>query len=186
MRYDMRVVRAAVPIALMCLPLVVAGCGDLRDAAGLTKRSPDEFAVTTKAPLVVPPDFNLRPPAPGAAPTNQITPSASAEMALFSDQDPQTIARNMPGTDSMAEKLLLARAGAQKADPTIRSRLRADTRAVQEANTSFTDRVLGAAPTPYTGKPINPDHVIGQRHSTQADETKQKTDESGGWFDWLF
>ena len=30
-------------------------------------RAPDEFRVVTKAPLVVPPDFNLRPPATGQA-----------------------------------------------------------------------------------------------------------------------
>ena len=49
----------------------VGGCDSLRQEAGLTKQSPDEFAVTTKAPLIIPPDFNLRPPSPGAAPLNQ-------------------------------------------------------------------------------------------------------------------
>ena len=29
------------------------------------KRSPDEFAVVSRAPLIVPPDFELRPPRPG-------------------------------------------------------------------------------------------------------------------------
>jgi len=169
--------------ALLCLPLV-AGCGDLREAAGLTKRSPDEFAVTTKAPLVVPPDFNLRPPSPGAPPTNQADPSTSAQIALFSQQDPQTIARNMTGNYSMAEKLLLANAGAQNADPGVRNKLQSDVRAMQAADTSFTDRVLGASPTPYTGQPVNADSEIGKRTSTrkQAPEPKK---ESGGWFDWF-
>ena len=56
-------------IAVMGVSLLaLAACDSLREEAGLTKQSPDEFAVTTKAPLVVPPDFNLRPPSPGAAP----------------------------------------------------------------------------------------------------------------------
>ena len=41
----------------------LAGCG----AGGILNRErPDEFAVQRQAPLVVPPDFSLTPPAPGA------------------------------------------------------------------------------------------------------------------------
>jgi hypothetical protein len=182
-----RPVGVVVPALLVCLPLA-AGCGDLREAAGLTKKSPDEFAVTTKAPLVVPPDFNLRPPAPGAPPTNQNDPSTTARIALFNNQDAQTVASAMTGNYSMAEKLLLANAGAQTADPNVRSKLSSDVRAMQAADASFTDRVLGAAPTPYTGQPVNPDAEIGKRaskKSTSGQAPKPKAD-SGGWFDWLF
>ena len=129
---------------LLCLPLL-AGCSGLREAAGLTKKSPDEFAVTTKAPLVVPPNFNLRPPTPGAPPTQQADPSTRAEMALFNQQDPETVARGMTGNYTMAEKLLLAHAGAQDADPAVRTKLLSDIRSMQAADASFTDRVLGAA-----------------------------------------
>jgi hypothetical protein len=174
----------AVPVLLLCLPMA-AGCGDLREAAGLTKKSPDEFAVTTTAPLVIPPDFNLRPPAPGAPPTNQSDPSTSAQTALFNSQDPQTVASNMTGNYSMAEKLLLANAGVQNADPGVRTKLRTDLRAMQAADTSFTDRVLGASPTPFTGQPVNPDAELGKRASKRQQTPTPKND-SGGWFDWLF
>ena len=60
---------------VLCLSAsLLSGCESLRNAAGLTKKSPDEFAVTTKAPLVIPPDFNLRPPLPGAPPSNTRDP----------------------------------------------------------------------------------------------------------------
>lgn len=170
---------------LLCLPLL-AGCSGLREAAGLTKKSPDEFAVTTKAPLVVPPNFNLRPPTPGAPPTQQADPSTRAEMALFNQQDPETVARGMTGNFTMAEKLLLAHAGAQDADPAVRTKLLSDIRAMQAANTSFTDRVLGAAPTPYTGQPVNADSEIGKRaKKSQTKAVAPKNDDSGGWFDWF-
>ncbi|MEY4160521.1 MAG: hypothetical protein RLZZ136_1142, partial [Pseudomonadota bacterium] len=43
--------------------LLLAGCG----SSGLFNRDrPDEFAVQRQAPLVVPPDFSLTPPQPGA------------------------------------------------------------------------------------------------------------------------
>ena len=42
---------------------LLASCG----GSGIFNRDrPDEFAVQRQAPLVVPPDFNLQPPAPGA------------------------------------------------------------------------------------------------------------------------
>jgi hypothetical protein len=47
--------------------LLLQGCTDLKRSIGLEKTSPDEFAVESRAPLTMPPDFELRPPQPGAA-----------------------------------------------------------------------------------------------------------------------
>jgi hypothetical protein len=48
--------------------LLVAGCGgNWKQAVGIEPTSPDEFAVEQRAPLTMPPDFNLRPPEPGAS-----------------------------------------------------------------------------------------------------------------------
>jgi hypothetical protein len=84
----------------------------------------------------------------------------------------------------MAEKMLLANAGVQNADPGVRAKLQSDVRAMQAANTSFTDRVLGAAPTPYTGQPVNADSEIGKRNSKRQ-QAAPKPKDSGGWFDWF-
>src|SRR5439155_8890888 len=104
----MRVLKAVLALSLCATAL--AGCESLRSAAGLTKKSPDEFAVTTKAPLVIPPDFNLRPPTPGAPPSNTRDPSTNAEMALFANADAQTVANGMTGNLTPGEKMLLANA----------------------------------------------------------------------------
>ena len=55
--------------AILCStgPLLLQGCTDLKRSIGLEKTSPDEFAVESRAPLTMPPDFELRPPQPGAA-----------------------------------------------------------------------------------------------------------------------
>jgi len=174
------------PAALgLCLcASLLSGCDSLRDAAGLTKKSPDEFAVTTKAPLVIPPDFNLRPPLPGAPPSNTRDPSTNAEMALFSNADPQVVAAGMAGNFTPGEKMLLANAKAQNSDPAIRARLNADQRAaVQNADRSFTDRLLATKATADTGKPVNADAEIAKGSKAAATRTKKK--ESGGWFDWF-
>jgi hypothetical protein len=61
--------RAASALAILCstAALLLQGCTDLRRSIGLEKTSPDEFAVESRAPLTMPPDFELRPPQPGAA-----------------------------------------------------------------------------------------------------------------------
>ena len=47
--------------------LLLQGCTDLKRSIGLEKTSPDEFAVESRVPLTMPPDFELRPPQPGAS-----------------------------------------------------------------------------------------------------------------------
>src|ERR1700744_242675 len=112
--------------ALLLAGLSLTGCDSIRDAAGITKQPPDEFAVVTKAPLIIPPDFNLHPPAPGAPPLNQEGPTDTAQTALFNSSDPQTVAAGMGGNLTMGERMLLANAGAQNNDPSIRAELQAD------------------------------------------------------------
>jgi len=170
-------------LALCFCASLLSGCDSLRNAAGLTKKSPDEFAVTTKAPLVIPPDFNLRPPLPGAPPSNTRDPSTNAEMALFANADPQVVAAGMAGNFTPGEKMLLANAKVQVSDPAIRARLNADQRtAVQNADRSFTERLLATRATADNGKPVNADAEIAKGSKAAA---KPKKKESGGWFDWF-
>jgi hypothetical protein len=72
---------------------------------------PDEFAVGRQAPLMIPPDFALTPPQPGAARANDVSPNAQALDALFGG----------PSQRSAAESATIAAAGADSADPGIRS-----------------------------------------------------------------
>jgi hypothetical protein len=178
----MRLLKAALGLGLCAVALM--GCADLRKAAGLNKKSPDEFAVTTKAPLVIPPDFNLRPPTPGAPPANTLDPSSNAEAALFNNTDVQTVANGMRGNYTPGEKMLLANAKVQVADPGIRARLNADQRAsIQNADRSFTDRLLSTPVTADNGKAVNADAEVTKGSKKTA--TTPKKEKSGGWFDWF-
>lgn len=74
--------------------LIVLGTSVLLSACGggglFNRQRPDEFAVQRQAPLVVPPDFALVPPAPGAPrPTEQST-AAQAQGALFGPAAPRS------------------------------------------------------------------------------------------------
>ena len=145
----------------------LAGCQGLKEAAGGGKESPDEFAVVTKALLVIPPDFNLKPPAPGTAPTNQIEPTQAAQNALF-NADPATVAATLPATMSPGERYLLGAAGVQNSDPTIRQQIASDTSGMRGADDSFTNDVLFWQAPSSGGTPVDADaeaHNLDAAHA---------------------
>jgi len=49
---------------------------------GIDAISPDEFAVESRAPLTIPPDFDLRPPQPGAARPQEATAAERARKVI--------------------------------------------------------------------------------------------------------
>jgi hypothetical protein len=184
--------RAAALVAVAAVSLT--GCDTIRSAAGMEKSAPDEFAVLTKAPLVIPPDYNLRPPRPGAVPTNQVEPTESAQTALFGN-DAATIASQMPNTYSESEKLLLANAGIQKIDPQVRQNLLSDNKAMLGADDGFTKDILfWQKPKTDTGQPLNADQEArkadekkaGQAPSADKPNAPPPPKEDRGWLDGIF
>ena len=49
-------------LSLSLIALFVSGCSQMREELGLNRNSPDEFTVVKRAPLTLPPEYNLRPP----------------------------------------------------------------------------------------------------------------------------
>jgi len=95
--------------------ILLAGASALLAACGgggvFNRERPDEFAVQRQAPLVVPPDFTLTPPAPGAPRPAEGAASEQALEALFGGPAPR----------SRIEASLIDRAGS--AAPSIRSQV---------------------------------------------------------------
>ena len=112
----------------------LAGCTSTRKALGMNKVTPDEFRVVTKAPLVVPPDYALRPPAPGKPRPQELQPESVARNALLGQREAEG------RTDG--EKLLVAKAGADKADPLIRYVVDDEFGDVAHKEKSFADKVM--------------------------------------------
>ncbi|MXO65723.1 DUF3035 domain-containing protein [Altericroceibacterium endophyticum] len=122
--------RKATPIALLAASsALLAACG----SSGLLNRDrPDEFAVQRQVPLVVPPDFNLTPPKPGAPRPAEGTASQQALETLFGG----TAARSSVETSALDS--------AGQADPGIRSSVGdTDTNTVDKGTTT---RTIIAAP----------------------------------------
>ena len=90
--------------------LLLAGCdsGAMTRTFGLSREAPDEFSVTTRAPLSMPPDFNLRPPRPGAPRPQEQSEQSQAEEILV----PQTaLAGPRTAAPSAGQAALLSQTG---------------------------------------------------------------------------
>jgi hypothetical protein len=145
-------IRQGCGVALAALALLLlTGCEGVKRDLGLSPTPPDEFSVVTKAPLVLPPDFSLRPPEPGAARPNALSPRTAAQAALIGSN-------GQAGTSgpSQGEQALLTLAGAQGIDPNIRSTVNQETVGLIEDSTSFGERLMfWQDPSPY-GSVVDP------------------------------
>ncbi len=126
---------SVVKIALVAAAgLSLAACQSAKDSFGLSKVTPDEFRVVTKAPLVVPADFNMHAPVPGQPRPQEQLPETAARMALMGAS---------AGADrSEGEKLLVQRAGGDHADPNAHYAVDDNFGEVAYKDKSFADKVL--------------------------------------------
>jgi Protein of unknown function (DUF3035) len=76
--------RGCVVFCTVCLfgASLLAGCSDIKQMVGIDQTMPDEFAVESRAPLTIPPDFNLRPPEPGAPRPQEKSAEQQAEQIM--------------------------------------------------------------------------------------------------------
>lgn len=119
--------------AMAAIATMTAGCG-IGKALGGGKNAPDEFAITTKAPLVVPPDYGLRPPRPGETRPQELSPSERAQQVLVGD--------TAAAPPSTGEQLLLRKAGALGADNSIRALLAAENGGRADKDRSLANQLM--------------------------------------------
>lgn len=111
----------ALKVAVGLLALAgLAGCGGNGVGQSLMgKRVPDEFQVVRRAPLVLPPDYALRPPEPGAAPAAQQDTAAQAQELLTGQRPAAAAAPRAPTAQSPGEVALVDQSRVQ-GNPDIR------------------------------------------------------------------
>ncbi len=121
-------------LAVIAAASAASGCGTVQRAIGAGKVSPDEFRVVSQAPLTLPPDYSLRPPRPGEPRPQQLEPDAEARAALFGQE--------YGAAASQGERTLVANAGADAVDPTIRDTIDYEAQGVVRRDRDFADRIL--------------------------------------------
>ena len=147
----------------LALPLLLGACDNVRDTLGLTRNGPDEFAVATTPPLVMPPDFTLRPPAPGSEGAQGVAASEQARAALLGNDAKATTAT----TTSGGEAALLQQAGTTT--PKLAT-TGGDKTAAMSPQAKTLDTVLFGTPSAPAGS---------------SAPTITMSHDDGGWFDWL-
>ena len=130
----MRIRNVAVVSIVALSTLALGACGGLRQSIGLTKVVPDEFLTVSTAPLSVPPEYGLRPPAPGQPRPQELAPESAARQILLGQR--QSITRT-PG-----EQALVTAAGADRADPLARYVVDDEFGDIAHKEESFASRVL--------------------------------------------
>jgi hypothetical protein len=143
------------PIRILTLAglLALAACtGDnLTRTFGLTRDAPDEFRVTTRAPLSMPPDLtNLRPPAPGTSRPQELTTEQAAEAVL----SPDSILTTGDAQSSAGQQAIVAAAG-PAAPRNIRAQVDSESQ-LDRPSVSFTDRLMFWQSPPPPGTVVDP------------------------------
>ena len=117
----------------------LSACSTTQEQFDFSKKAPDEFAVITRAPLEMPPNYTLRPPRPGVQrPQEQTTDNSAAQTVLgTSMQSTKTV--------SSGEALILQKTGAANANNNIRDVVDMETTKITKENTSTVNKILGKA-----------------------------------------
>jgi len=144
------------PLLLLALsaPLWLAACGgDTARTFGFTRDAPDEFQVTTRAPLSMPPSLgNLPTPRPGAARPQEIPARVQAEAALAPGS---LLSARAAGPGSSGERALLASSG-RAAPGDIRQRIDDEALRLNQPNRNLTERLMFWRGTGEAGTPVDP------------------------------
>lgn len=145
-------------ISLLLASVALSACGaKTKERLGLGRNSPDEFSVVERAPLTVPPNFNLVPPKPGAPRPQENTPQQNAQnLVLRSVSSAPSAADAAKPVASSGQNALLQQAGAPQADANIRAKLAAETGKGDVGNPQSVIEKVGLKTPAEKGNVINP------------------------------
>ncbi len=122
---------------LSCAFLTLTGCAVAKEELGMTRHSPDEFAIIKRAPLDIPEGrYTLPKPQPGAQrPQEQPAVEQARETVLGAPKAKNT-------QTSTAENILLKKTNAQTTNPDIRATVNQETRSLENHERPVIDRLL--------------------------------------------
>ena len=125
-------------VMVISLPIVLTGCGsELAKVLGTDKLPPDEFTILTKPNLIIPPEYNLRPPAEGEVRPTPQQPSRELQALLFN---------NSNSTDDFSQSEINLMTGSDVAEsiPNIKEVLDSEMRDVEEVNENLKTQIINS------------------------------------------
>jgi hypothetical protein len=152
--------------------LALAGCKSVKEELGVGRHSPDEFSVVKRAPLTLPPDYNLRPPGEGVPTTASEVPLQTRAVLMG--------APAAPVAKGSAETSLLEKMGAANASPDIRSVIDRENGYLALQNRSVADKLIfwkdGAVSPDMTEDPVVDPKAEAERLKKNEAEGKPATE----------
>ncbi len=129
-----------ITISMLAGLAVCTGCSNPKKTLGLNRTAPDEFTVVARAPLTLPPDYNLTPPSEAMVAAQRKTTTEKAKDTLFatsltSDKAPVDV-------KDKGANIILSKAGASAADAGIRDTITKEGALLIEQDKDFTDKLV--------------------------------------------
>jgi hypothetical protein len=158
-------------LALAAGSAMLAGCSgdEISRTFGFVRDAPDEFTVTTRAPLAMPTSFTLPPPHPGAIRPQEQSERTQAELALV----PQ-MALGGPDVGSSPGQAALVQAAGPPADPAIRGEVDQDT-SLNRPQQSLGDKLMFWRKPPPPGIVVDPEKEAQRLRENSALGQSQET-----------
>ena len=121
----------------------LVSCDSVRKSFGGGKNAPDEFVVFKRPPLSLPPEYGLRPPAPGVSRPQKVSPMDQAREAILGknavrpDATTKTANAGSPGLQA-----LITLTGADKAEPGIRRLINQESSVLADEDQLFVNKLI--------------------------------------------
>lgn len=151
--------------------MTLGACENTKKQFSFDKKAPDEFAVTKRAPLEMPPDYSLRPPRPGIQRPQEKSTDKQARRVILGEAPAMTQEQRAV---TSGESILLQKTGVKTAIPDIRRIVDQETAQLAKDETPTIDRIMKV-----TGKKIEaPASIvdpIGETERIRNNDAKAKT-----------
>lgn len=184
-----RMNRTTTVVCLLCVVALLSGCESARKVFGGGKQGPDEFQVYSRPPLSLPPDYRLRPPAPGEKRPQDLSAKDIAATAI-AGKTAKRAGAAQPAGSSPGVAALLRGAGALNADHGIRLIVDQETSVISRQDQAFVDKLIfWVDDKPYQGtvvdaekeqKRIQENQALGKPiNEGETPQIKRKRDRKG-------
>lgn len=135
----------------------LSACQKTKEQFDFSKKAPDEFAVVRRAPLEMPPTFDVVPPRPGAPRPQEQATDQLARDAILGEDARKSLAKQTGVTEG--EAVLLQKTGAANATPAIRAQVDKETAEIIKDETPGIDtlkKMVGQKPSEPNIEVVDP------------------------------
>jgi len=136
--------RTATALCVLTAAALLSGCDSVRKVISGERTGPDEFAVYSRPPLSLPPEYTLRPPAPGEKRPQDLSAKDLAATAIVgkNTKPPQARAPAAATGGSPGLAALLRHTGASNVDHGIRAVVDQETSVLSRQDQAFVDKLI--------------------------------------------